>query len=91
LQKDPNLKKKKKDVGAFEEEIPLMAYPDGFTAHIRMRQKWLRMKNSNDKVSTKEQANHVCSHFEQPKFGNILYQIFPKDVQKLVEYMSKRP
>jgi hypothetical protein len=69
----------------------LTAYHDGFIAHIGMAHEWLRMKNSGDKVSTKEKANHACSHFKHLKFGNILYQIFSKDVQKLVEYMPKRP
>jgi hypothetical protein len=91
LQKDPTPKKKKKDVGANKEEIPLTAYHDGFTAHIDMAHEWLMMNNSGDKVSTEEEANRACTHFEHPKFRNILYQIFCKDVQKLVEYMPKRP
>jgi hypothetical protein len=49
------------------------------------------MKNSGDKVSTEEEINRVCKHFEHLKYGNILYQIFSKDVQRLVEYMPKRP
>jgi hypothetical protein len=36
LQKDPTPKKKKKDVRVVEEEIPLTAYLDGFTAYIGM-------------------------------------------------------
>jgi hypothetical protein len=78
LQTDPTSKKKKKDGGAIEEEISLTIYPDSFTAHIGMTHEWLRMKNSVDKVSIEEKANRACNHFEHPKFGNILYQIFPK-------------
>jgi hypothetical protein len=73
LQKDPTPKKKKKDVGAVEKKILLTTYPTGFTAHIGMTQEWLMMKNSSDNVSTEEEANRACTHFEHPKFGNILY------------------
>jgi hypothetical protein len=91
LQKNLTPKKKKKDVEAVEEEIFLMAYPDGFTAHIGMAIEWLMMKNRSNKVPSENEANRACNHFEHPKFENILYQIFSKDVKKLVEYMPKRP
>jgi hypothetical protein len=71
--KDPLPNKKKKTVGVVEEEIPLTAYPEGFTAHIALAIDWLRMKNTSDNVSTEEEANRACNRFEHPKFGNIMY------------------
>jgi hypothetical protein len=90
--KDPApKKKKKKHAEAAEEEILLTAYREGFTAYIALAIDWLRMKNTIDNVLTEKEANRACSRLEHPKFGNIMYQIYPNDVLKLHEYMPKRP
>jgi hypothetical protein len=67
-----------------------LSYPDDFTAHICMAQNWLAMKASSDTVSVEKEANRACNHFEHPKLGNILNQIFTSDARDLHQYMPRR-
>lgn len=91
MQKDPTTKRKKKESAGEDEEVVLGSYPDIFTSHIDQAQQWYRMVMSSEKVSQVEEADRNCSIFEHPKFGDIMYQTFTKDVRELHDYMPRRP
>ena len=48
------------------------------------------MLNKSKELSQQESIDKDLVHFEHPRFENIKYQIFNKDVRNLPEYMPKR-
>ncbi len=92
LQKDPTSKGKKKvTAGGEEEEVPLKSYPESFSAHVEQAREWLRMVTSSQRLSQVEQVDKDCLIFEHPRFGDIKYQTFQRDVKELHEFAPRRP
>jgi hypothetical protein len=48
------------------------------------------MLNKSEELSQQESIDKDLVHFEHPRFGNIKYHIFTKDVRNLLEYMPMR-
>jgi hypothetical protein len=89
FQNDKTASKKKK-AAKDAEERELLSYRKTFTALISQAQQWLKMLNKIKVLSQQESIDKDLVHFEHPRFGNIKYHIFNKDVKHLPEYMPKR-
>jgi hypothetical protein len=89
LQKDTTGLKKKKTSEDGEDKEPA-SYPEKFTSLISQSQQWLEMLNKSEELSQQESIDKDLVHFEHPRFGNIKYHIFNKDVRNLLEYMPRR-
>jgi hypothetical protein len=48
------------------------------------------MLNKSEELSQHESIDKDLVHFNNPRFGNIKYHIFNKDVRNLPEYMPRR-
>jgi hypothetical protein len=48
------------------------------------------MLNKSEKLSQQKSINKDLVHFKHPRFGNIKYHIFNKDVRNLPQYMLRR-
>jgi hypothetical protein len=86
LQKDKTTLKKK-NVVEDAEERELLSYLEKFTALISQAQQWLEMLNKSEVLFQQESINKDLVYFEHPRFENIKYHIFNKDVRHLLEYM----
>jgi hypothetical protein len=89
LQKDNIGSKKKKTSEDGEDKEPTF-YPENFTSLISQAQQWLEMLNKSKELSQQESIDKDLVHFEHPRFGNIKYHVFNKDVRNLPEYIPRR-
>jgi hypothetical protein len=78
---------KKKKTSEDGEDKERASYLKTFTFLINQAQQWLEMLNKSEELSQQESIDKDLVHFEHPRFENIKYHIFNKDVRNLPEYM----
>jgi hypothetical protein len=89
LQKDTIGSKKKKIFEDRKDKEPA-SYPEKFISLLNQAQQWLKMLNKSEELSQHESIDKDMVHFKNPRFGNIKYHIFNKDMRNLLEYMPRR-